>query len=391
MILCLALLAPPSAYAAQALPPVGHVFVIVLENEGYDKTFGAKTEAPYLARSLSAKGALLTQYFGTGHNSLDNYLAMISGQASTPETRADCGVFADFVQTGTTPDGQAIGHGCVYPANVKTLADQLSAAKLGWRGYMEDMGNDPQREASTCGHAPIGQKDPTHRAEPPSPTIPKGDQYAARHDPFVYFHSVIDGPDCDGNVIRLEHLTEDLKSTATTPAFSFITPNLCHDGHDEPCKDGEPGGLASADVFLKQWVPVITGSPAFRKDGLLIVTFDESDESSAVAKPGGGQLVTFTGASCCDQQPGPNLEAFPQRETYGSTEVVMQGFGGDRIGAVLLSPFINPGTVSKTPYNHYSLLKSLEDLLHLDGHLGYAGQAGLAEFGGDVFTKPRNR
>ncbi|MEI9982901.1 MAG: hypothetical protein WDN69_06595 [Aliidongia sp.] len=76
-----------------------------------------------------------------------------------------------------------------------------------------------------------------------------------------------------------------MKSTATTPAFSFITPNLCHDGHDEPCKDGEPGGLASADVFLKQWVPVITGSPAFRKDGLLIVTSTRATRAAPSPSP----------------------------------------------------------------------------------------------------------
>ena len=52
----------------------------------------------------------------------------------------------------------------------------------------------------------------------------------------------------------------------------------------------------------------------------------------------------------------------------------MASFGGDRIGAVLLSRFIKPGTVSKVGYNHFSLLKSMEDLFHLDGHLGYAGQ-----------------
>jgi len=389
--LALLLLWAPDLRAAAALPPVGHVFVIVLENEGYDKTFGTKTEAPYLAQALPKQGALLTQYFGTGHNSLDNYLAMISGQAATPETRDDCGVFADFVQTGTTPDGQAIGRGCVYPASVKTLADQLSAAHLSWRGYMEDMGNDPQREAAACGHAPIGQKDPTQRAEPPSATLPKGDQYAARHDPFVYFHSVLDGPDCASNVIPLDRLAADLKSVETTPVFSFITPNLCHDGHDEPCKSGETSGLAAVDAFLKHWVPLITAAPAYRKDGLLIVTFDESDARSVAARPGGGELVTFTGASCCSQQPGPNLGPFPQREAYGTTEIVMQSFGGDRIGAVLLSPFIKPGTVSWTPYNHYALLKSVEDLLHLDGHLGYAGQAGLAGFGNDIFTKPRGK
>jgi hypothetical protein len=381
----------PAARAAEPTLPIHHVFVIVLENEGYDTTFGAKTESPYLARSLPARGALLTQYFGTGHNSLDNYLAMISGQAATPETRADCGVFADFVQTGTTPDGQAIGHGCVYPANVKTLADQLSAVGLSWRGYMEDMGNDPQREAATCGHAPLNTPDPTHRAEAPSQAVPKGDQYAARHDPFVYFHSILDSPDCAKNVVRLEQLQADLKKVATTPELSFITPNLCHDGHDEPCVDGEPGGLVSADAFLKHWVPIITASPAYRLDGLLIVTFDESDAASVTAKPDGGRVHTFKGESCCNEQPGPNLGAFPDHQTFRTDDFVAESFGGDRIGAVLLSPFIKPGTKSETPYNHYSLLKSLEDLLHLNGHLGYAGQDGLVGFGADIFTRPTKR
>jgi hypothetical protein len=50
----------------------------------------------------------------------------------------------------------------------------------------------------------------------------------------------------------------------------------------------------------------------------------------------------------------------------------MQSYGGDRIGAVLLSPFIVPGSSSAKPYNHYSLLRSLEAILRLDGHLGFA-------------------
>ena len=68
---------------------------------------------------------LLTQYYGTGHFSLDNYLAMISGQAASPETRDDCETYAEFVVDRHDADGQAIGHGCVYPASVRTLADQL--------------------------------------------------------------------------------------------------------------------------------------------------------------------------------------------------------------------------------------------------------------------------
>jgi phosphatidylinositol-3-phosphatase len=368
--------------AADAIPPIRHVFVIVLENEGYEQTFGSQSPAPYLTHTLIAQGALLTQYFGTGHASLDNYVAMISGQAATPETRADCRVFEDFVQSGMAPNGQAVGHGCVYPATIKTLADQLTAAGLDWRGYMEDMGSDPQRGVATsCGQPTIGAADLTQRAA-------ADDQYAARHNPFVYFHSIIDGPDCGRHVVRLDHLPADLQSIDTTPAFNFITPNLCHDGHDEPCRNGEHGGLESADDFLRKWVPVITTAPAFTRDGLLIVTFDESDATSRTAKPGGGMVVTYAGASCCNQYPGPNLGAFPQQNSYKENDYITQSFGGDRIGAVLISPFIKPGTISTVGYNHYSMLRSIEDLFHLDGHLGYAGQDGLASFGADIFGTP---
>jgi len=248
------------------------------------------------------------------------------GDARNP---ADCGVFADFVQTGTAPDGQAIGHGCVYPANVRTLADQLTKAGLGWRGYMEDMGNDPQREATSCGHAVIGEKDPTHRAEPPSATSPIGDQYAARHDPFVYFHSILDSPDCAKNVIRLDQLPSDLQAVASTPEFSFITPNLCHDGHDEPCKNGEHGGLESADGFLKHWVPIITAAPAFKLDGLLIITFDESDESSVAAKPEAGMSIPSTAPAAATSSPA-QPRRFPAASELRRDEYVMASFGGDR-------------------------------------------------------------
>src|ERR1700757_4343959 len=106
---------------------IQHVFVIVLENEGFDVTFGPNSKAPFLSKTLTSQGVLLNQYFGTGHVSLDNYIAMLRGQAATPDTRNDCQVYADFALTGTTPDGQAIGSGCVYPSSVKTLPDQLYA------------------------------------------------------------------------------------------------------------------------------------------------------------------------------------------------------------------------------------------------------------------------
>jgi phosphatidylinositol-3-phosphatase len=368
-----------TAGAAATPHPIEHVFVIVLENQGYQATFGPHSNAPYLARTLTQKGVLLTQYFATGHFSLDNYLAMISGQAATPETRDDCEIFAEFVSSGTTADGQAIGRGCVYPSSVKTLPDQLAAVRKTWRGYMEDMGNDPAREAATCGHPALGAADPTQAAQAPSARVPAGDQYAARHDPFVYFHSIIDSPACAANVVNLERLRSDLAARRTTPNFAFISPNLCHDGHDAPCKNGEPGGLKSADEFLQKWVPLIMASPAYRHAGLLVITFDEGDAEVA-PNPAGGKLVTYAGEHCCNQQPGPNLAPFPQTMKDGGWTVRFRDYGGDRVGAVLLSPFLKGAAVSKTPFNHYSLLKTLEDLFGTNGHLGYAGQAGLAGF-----------
>jgi hypothetical protein len=330
-----------------------HVFVIVLENKSYDETFGPGSPATYLSQTLPARGALLRQYHGTGHLSLDNYISMVSGQAPNPQTQSDCQYYTDFVPALPllTPDGQAVGNGCVYPKHVLTVADQLDAAGRSWKGYMEDMGEP-------CRHPALNTRDDTQSAE-------VGDQYATRHNPFMYFHSIIDDPArCAAHVVDLSHLEQDLASVETTPQFSFITPDLCHDGHDEPCVDGEPGGLVSADAFLQTWVPRITGSPAFGRDGILIVTFDEAEVE-------GGHMDA---SACCNEPTGPNT---PMPGIFGP--------GGGRTGTVVLSPFVRPGTVTDQGYNHYSLLRTIEDLYGLD-HLGYAGQPGLRPFGDDVFT-----
>jgi hypothetical protein len=369
---------------------IKHVFVIVLENEGYDVTFGPNSKAPYLSKTLPTQGVLLNQYYGTGHVSLDNYVAMISGQAATPQTRNDCQVFQDFALTGITPDGQAIGTGCVYPASIKTLPDQLNAAGKTWRGYMGDMGNDPAREAAVCGHPALNTADLTQSAEAPSPAVPLGDQYASRHDPFVYFHSIIDSPSCASHVVNLNLLPNDLLRESTTPNFVFITPNLCDDGHDAPCKNGQPGGLVSADVFLQKWIPLITASSAYQRDGLIVITFDEGGLS--IVPTSTGLSIVAPGLFCCNEQPGPNLAPFPQTTDITSTvSLTFDSYGGDRTGAVLLSPFLEPGTVSYTPFNHYSMLKTFEDIFDSDSYLGYAASPGLVGFFGcvtsDIVTK----
>ncbi len=367
---------------------IKHVFVITLENENYATTFGANSKAPYLSQTLASQGAMVQQYYGTGHVSLDNYISMLSGQAPTPETDNDCITYQDYNLTGTTPDGQAIGSGCVYPASIKTLPDQLTAAGLTWKGYEGDMGNDPTREAATCGHPTLNTTDLTQSAEAPSAAVPLGDQYATRHNPFMYFHSIIDSPNCGQNVVNLNKLTTDLQSISTTANFNLITPSLCDDGHDSPCVNGQPGGLTSANTFLQKWVPIITASPAFQQDGLLIINFDESSYATVTQSASGENLI-FSGATCCSQQPGPNLPAFPQTSSLAykglTINLTKQSFGGDQTGAVMISKFIKPGTVSTVQYNHYSMLKSIEDIFQL-GHLGYAGQAGLVGFGNDIFT-----
>ena len=366
-----------AAGPASGLPAIHHVFVIVLENEGYDITFANPSSDPYLATTLPASGALLSDYYAIGHDSNDNYVAMISGQAPNPSNQADCPVFSDFPSTATVaPDGQISDSGCVFPTTVTTLANQLDQAHLTWKGYMEDMGNVPSRESAVCGHPAVGTPDRTEVAVP-------GDGYATRHDPFVYFHSIIDDTSsCDTHVVPLGSTTgalpagtpsgvtglaTDLGSVSTTPNFSFITPNLCNDGHDAPCinQQGSPSALANIDSFLQAWVPKITSSPAFKKDGLLEVTFDESDTD-------GGNPADAT--ACCNEMAGP-AAALP-----GIT-----GPGGGRTGAVLISPFIKGGTISTVPYNHYSTLATVEDIFGL-AELGQAKTVS-ATFGQDVFTK----
>jgi hypothetical protein len=345
--------------AAGAAPHAGkkiaHVFVINLENESYADTWGPSSPAKYLNGTLRKNGELLTQYFAIGHVSLDNYIAQISGQSPNQDTQLDCGKYTNFVATGTSAYGQLKGHGCVYPKSVKTIADQLTTAHKTWKGYMEDIGNSPT-EAKTCRHPALGAADTTLH---PTAT----DMYATRHDPFVYFHSIIDSAGCATKVVGLPVLATDLKSAAKTPNLSFITPNVCDDGHDAPCADGRPGGLTSADKFLQTWVPKILASPAYKADGMLVITSDEA-----------GLGKTGDSTSCCKTPTSPNV-----------AKPGLTGPGGGKVGALVLSVNTKPNTTSTIAYNHYSLLCSMENVWALK-HLGFAGAPGLSCFGKDVFN-----
>jgi phosphatidylinositol-3-phosphatase len=370
----------PAAASKYSPPAIKHVWIITLENEDFAYSFGkpGEKQAPYLAKTLPSKGALLKDYYGVGHDSLDNYTAMISGQAPNYELGQDCGRYAPFVQFGGenfdkwTKYGQLSGEGCVYPKYVSTVANQLTHHKLTWKAYEQDMGNLPHRDKTVetshgpaCGHPKVGAIDLTDS------TGPKTDSYATRHDPFVYFKSIIDNKAyCDSHVLSLKPLRADLKKISTTPNYSFITPNTCMDAHDTPrCQDGTKGGLPRANEFLKTWIPRIMHSPAYRANGMIVINFDESgsDENAG---------------ACCGEKDslGYSDPSHPDMNEPG-----LYGPGGGKVGAVVLSRFIKPGTTSTVGYNHYSLLRSVEDIFGLR-HLGDAQQPQVVSFGPDVYT-----
>jgi hypothetical protein len=337
------------AAATTSLPKIRHVFVINIENKGFQTTWGAGSAAPYLATTLRAKGVLLTQYYGTAHHSLGNYLAQISGQGPSYATQHDCPVYTRFKETrAMVAPGQVYGNGCVYPKKVRTLPDQLVRAGYGWRGYMQDM-------ARPCQHVRLGQRERWA-------TATKQQQYATRHNPFVYFRSITSRPSyCRHHVKPLSALGSDLKKRSQTRSLTYVTPDLCHDAHNAQCANGGPGGLRAANQWFQTWVPKILHSPAFRANGLLVITADESEG------------VLEDSRACCGEGPGPN-----------AGQPGIDGPGGGRVGALVISPYVRPGTSTSTPYNHYSLLGSIEDLFGLK-HLGYAKTV-TQTFGYDVYN-----
>ncbi len=438
---------------------VKHVVVIDLENESFNATFGPNSPATYLNSTLLKRGELVKNYYGTGHVSLDNYISQVSGQAPNDVSSADCatnltsltGTYNDLTPGTLDSDqkmypGQFDGQGCVMPASVKTIGDQLDARYPGtparnWREYAEDMGNDPARDGgqadptggTVCAH-PIQANglaaDDTNNAQGPNATGGQTksavvDQYAARHNPFVYFHSVTDNQrTCDQHVVSLGtvtvgtagqpdafsgHLATDFAHESTTPKFSFISPNLCNTGHDATCagsntEGGTTGGLVAADLWLKHWMPLLLNSPAYRSGNTVIVlTFDEG-------------AITDTAAGD-NEQPGPNsanpgysaLLNTPAAALGGKTYYQILGItgltpgvqpatgtmpGGGQIGAVVFNPrLVRAGSVDDAgSYNHYSALRTYEDLLGIHkggadgkGHLGFASTA--HDFGADVFNR----
>jgi hypothetical protein len=311
----------PEAPAPEA-GQIKHVFVVSLASSGYEAAFGTTPRMPYLATTLRPQGDLLTNFKLLDATALPNSVAAISGQPPSAATRADC------------PDYGA----CVFSAETLTLADQLGLAKYDWRAYMEGMVNPETGQPDNCVYPQPGA---------PEATVPGG--YAARLNPFVYFHSLLDLGDCATSDVPFTELEKDLKKIDSTPNYSYISPNLCNAGISGQCApgaaDGAADGAAAADAFLATLVPKILASPAYKKDGLLIVTFGQVNTTApvdpAVPAPAGDPL---------------------------------------KVGTLLVSPFVTAGATDAVAYDPYSLLRSTEDLFGLSA-LGKAEGTKVRSFG----------
>jgi phosphatidylinositol-3-phosphatase len=350
-------------------PPISHVFLIVLGDNGYEDAYGESSPAPYLSKTLREKGELLTNYYAVARGALANEIALISGQGPNPATAANCPEYKDIAPGTLSASGQVEGEGCVYPAETQTLPTQLTTAKKTWKAYIEDIGNGQAGQATSCRHPVLGGPDDAATPRP-------GDAYETWRNPFVYFHSLIDSPECAERNVGLDQLALDLKKEAQTPSFSYIAPNACHAGEVEPCEPGQPAGLVAAQPFLETVVPEIEASEAFKKGGLIAITF-------AQAPQGGAQPES----ACCSTPEYPNMPP-PATPPAATNTAVKETGGGGRVGMLLLSPFVEPGSSNETGYyNHFSFLRSVGELLAVTSPLGYAADPALAAFDSTVFNK----
>jgi hypothetical protein len=325
------------------LPEVKHVFLIVLGENGYEETFGSESKSQYLKEELPAQGELLSNYFAVAQGELANEIAMISGQGPTPETAANCPTYADVAPGTESTEGQVEGNGCVYSATTKTLPAQLAEKKLTWRAYVD------KDEAG-------------EEAAPSEATQPAG-CYATWRNPFAYFHSIVDAGECSEGDPGLAQLAKDLAlKPEKFPTLAYISPS-----------PPMPANPATTEEELKTIIPSIQSSFAYKDGGLIVITAAQAPQKGEHADP----------SACCITPAYPNLPA-PESEEPATGPVKKTG-GGGRVGAVLISPFIEAGTTSETYFNHFSLLATIEELFSLE-KIGYAAEPAITGFDESIFN-----
>lgn len=200
--------------------------------------------APYM-NALARRYGSMTQSYAIAHPSLPNYLALTSG--ATHGIESDC-------------------TGCSVSA--PNVVDQLEAAHVSWKAYLEDAPAPCFLGSSHAG-------------------------YAKKHNPFAYYDDVVRSPARCAKLVGFDQLQRDVRAGAL-PTYVWITPNLCDDGHD--C------GVAASDRFLARTVPALLHE--LGPHGLLVLTYDEgsSDRGCCAGAAGGGRIATIVAGP--DVRPG---------------------------------------------------------------------------------------
>jgi hypothetical protein len=294
-----------------AVPRFSHVVYVVLENENAANTFES---LPNL-KKLAQQGVYLPNFWAEGHNSLSNYEAMWAGVEPTSQGKADCA-------------GMPYGT-CIFPASVPTIATLLDAKRLPWKVYSEGMADAPL--GGNCLHAPDRNLPDVYQG-------PLTNGYATRHNPAMWFDSILtkggNEDYCKAHSVDLTELWKD-SAAKRLPAFSFVEPDTCHDGHDrreiggctlDPEGPTYPAGTAAIEAWLPGFVKQLTTSRGWDDRSVLVITFDEA---------------LTTDASGC----------VPCHDTSA----------GGRIGTIVISPLLAKHGSYKGWYgDHYGLLRTWE-------------------------------
>jgi outer membrane biosynthesis protein TonB len=322
---------PPKPEAGR----VKHVFIVSLVSSGYQAAFGKASTMPYLSGTLRPQGTLLANYEVLDKATTPNGIAAISGQPPNKKTKEGCPVFEAFPSTSTTTKaGIVTGEGCAYQVETQNLGTQLEAAQFTWHAYMEGMVSPTTGEPENCVYPAT------------EPEVPVTGGYSSQLNPWAHFHSLLDLGACATNDVPITELKKDLKNEKNTANVSYISADMCSVGVTAQCPEGAPEGAAAADAWLEEAIPLIVESKAFKKDGLLIITF-------AGVNP-----------------PAPAVEGQP------AAPAPTKPF---KTGALLISQFTKTGATDNAPYNPYSILRSTEELFGL-GQLAKAADPKVKTF-----------
>lgn len=242
----------PVCRAASGVPLFSHVFVIMMENTS-KSSLDAATNTPYL-KSIATTWATGSDYHGTSHPSLPNYLALTSG--SDHAVGCDCdpvGSACSVCNTVSFPSG------CGCNQSSAHLGDQLDTAGKTWKAYGDGM-------SKPCDTTNAGA-------------------YATRHVPFLYYENMKAASEdarCTAHVVPYTGFAADLAGTA--PEFSYIAPSLEHDMHGTGLQQST-ADIAAGDTWLSTNAKAIIDSAAFKNGGLLVIVWDEDDGSGGIVPP----------------------------------------------------------------------------------------------------------